>query len=135
MDSIRARLMEVAQVDALGGQSAVEFFGLDPVPVRHEHMALWPSEGRLTLHARDVHLSGREFDLLRVMVLAAGHVLSRERLHKAVWGEPMSGPDRRTVDVNVCQLRRRLAEASPDWEYIHTHIGRGYRFEPRRRAR
>jgi DNA-binding response OmpR family regulator len=126
--------MKAARVDALRGQSAVEFFGLDEVPVRHEHLTMWPSEGRLTLHGRDVHLCGREFDLLRVMVLAAGHVLSRGRLYEAVWAEPLPRPDRRTVHVNVCQLRRRLAEASPDWEYIHTHIGRGYRFEPVRRS-
>jgi DNA-binding response OmpR family regulator len=126
--------MEAAQVDALGGQSAVDFFGLDQTPVRCEHLALWPSEGRLTLHDRDVHLSCREFDLLRVMVLAAGHVLSRERLHEAVWGDPISHSDDRKVDVNICAVRRRLAEVSPDWEYIHTHVGRGYRFEPRRRS-
>jgi DNA-binding response OmpR family regulator len=126
--------MEAAEMDVLGGQSAVEFFGLDPTPVRHEHLALWPSEGRLTLHDLDVYLSRREFDLLRVMVLAAGHILSRDRLYEAVWGEALPAPDSRTVDVNVCQLRRRLTEVSPDWEYIHTHIGRGYRFEPRRRA-
>jgi DNA-binding response OmpR family regulator len=125
--------MEAARV--FGGQSAVEFFGLDSSPVRHGHLELWPSEGRITLNGRDVHLSGREFDLLTVMVLAAGHILSRERLYEAVWGEAMPRPDKRTVDVNVCGLRRRLAEASPDWEYIHTHTGRGYRFEPRRRSR
>ena len=120
-------------MDVLGGQSAAKFFGLDDAPVRYRHLALWPSEGRLTLHDRDVHLSGREFDLLCVMVAAAGHVLTRERLHAAVWGE--SRADGRKVDVNVCALRRRLAAVSPDWEYIHTHIGRGYRFEPRRRSR
>jgi DNA-binding response OmpR family regulator len=126
--------MKAAQVDVLGGQSAVEFFGLDQSPFRCQHVALWPSEGRVTVHGRDVHISGREFDLLRVMVLAAGHVLSRERLYEAVWGEPLPRAECRTVDVNVCQLRRRLTEVSPDWEYIHTHIGRGYRFEPRRGA-
>ena len=59
-------------MDVLEGHSAVEFFGLDEGPVRYWHLALWPSEGRLMLHDRDVHLSRREFDLLRVMVLAAG---------------------------------------------------------------
>jgi DNA-binding response OmpR family regulator len=127
--------MEAARVDVLGEQSAVEFFGLDQTPIRYGHAALWPSEGRLTLHGEDVHLSGREFELLRVMVLAAGHVLSRGRLHEVVWGEPITHPDDRKVDVNVCAVRRRLAEVSPDWEYIHTHVGRGYRFEPRRRSR
>ena len=36
----------------------------------------------------------------------------------------------RTVDVHVRRLRIKLAEANNRWEYIHTHQGGGYRFEP-----
>ena len=38
----------------------------------------------------------------------------------------------RSVDVFVRKLRQKLESASPDWEYIHTHFGIGYRFEPER---
>jgi DNA-binding response OmpR family regulator len=34
----------------------------------------------------------------------------------------------RSVDVFVRKLRTKLARASPDWAYIHTHFGVGYRF-------
>ncbi len=34
----------------------------------------------------------------------------------------------RSVDVFVRKLRAKLKQASPDWEYIHTHFGVGYRF-------
>jgi hypothetical protein len=36
----------------------------------------------------------------------------------------------RSVDVFVRKLRQKIATASPGWEYIHTHFGIGYRFEP-----
>jgi hypothetical protein len=38
----------------------------------------------------------------------------------------------RTVprEVHVRRLRSRLADASPDWRYIHTHFGHGYRVKP-----
>jgi DNA-binding response OmpR family regulator len=111
-------------------QSATDLLGLDSAPVASGHFVLWPREGRLTLHGRDVHLSGREFDVLRVLVLAVGHVLARKRLHEVVWGGPLPDPDTRAVDVTICQLRRRLSDASPDWIYVHTHFGCGYRFEP-----
>jgi hypothetical protein len=40
----------------------------------------------------------------------------------------------RSVDVFVRKLRQKLATASPDWSYIHTHFGVGYRFDPERRG-
>jgi DNA-binding winged helix-turn-helix (wHTH) protein len=36
----------------------------------------------------------------------------------------------RSVDVFVRKLRQKLERASPDWRYIHTHFGIGYRFAP-----
>jgi DNA-binding winged helix-turn-helix (wHTH) protein len=34
----------------------------------------------------------------------------------------------RSVDVFVRKLRQKLEKASPQWRYIHTHFGIGYRF-------
>ena len=34
------------------------------------------------------------------------------------------------MDVYVAKLRQKLEEAAPDWQFIHTHFGFGYRFEP-----
>jgi hypothetical protein len=34
----------------------------------------------------------------------------------------------RSVDVFVRKLRQKLERASPEWRYIHTHFGIGYRF-------
>ena len=34
----------------------------------------------------------------------------------------------RSVDVFVRKLREKLEKASPEWRYIHTHFGIGYRF-------
>ena len=36
----------------------------------------------------------------------------------------------RSVDVFVRKLRHKLERQSPDWRYIHTHFGIGYRFQP-----
>jgi hypothetical protein len=38
----------------------------------------------------------------------------------------------RSVDVFVRKMRQKLETASPDWSYIHTHFGVGYRFQPER---
>lgn len=44
-----------------------------------------------------------------------------------MWGYTMAHGDR-SVDVFVRKLPSKLQQASPDWCYIHTHFGVGYRF-------
>ena len=54
-------------------------------------------------------------------------MLEREEIYQRVWGYAMAHGDR-SVDVFVRKLRQKLEKASPDWRYIHTHFGIGYRF-------
>jgi DNA-binding response OmpR family regulator len=72
-------------------------------------------------------LSRREYDLLRQLALAEGRVLERERIYERVWGYTMVRGDR-SVDVFVRKLRAKLERISPEWRYVHTHFGIGYRF-------
>jgi DNA-binding response OmpR family regulator len=46
-----------------------------------------------------------------------------------MWGGEMPRRDR-SVDVLVRKVRGKLEVAAPDWRYIHTHFGIGYRFTP-----
>jgi DNA-binding response OmpR family regulator len=74
-----------------------------------------------------VDLTRREFELLELLSGAEGRVLEREDIYRRVWGYEMARGDR-SVDVFVRKLRQKLEKASPDWRYIHTHFGVGYRF-------
>jgi DNA-binding winged helix-turn-helix (wHTH) protein len=58
-----------------------------------------------------------------------GKVLERDEIYQRVWGYAMIHGDR-SVDVFVRKLRSKLQRRSPGWEYIHTHFGIGYRFDP-----
>jgi DNA-binding response OmpR family regulator len=78
---------------------------------------------------RAIGLTRREFELLQTFLQAAGAVLPREELYERVWGYSMAHGDR-SVDVFVRRLRTKLDNASPQWTYVHTHFGVGYRFEP-----
>jgi DNA-binding response OmpR family regulator len=71
----------------------------------------------------------REFEVLRLLAGAVGKVLTREEIYEQVWGYRMAHGDR-SVDVFVRKVRQKLEKASPEWIYIHTHFGLGYRFEP-----
>ena len=84
---------------------------------------------------RSIDLTRREFELIELLADAEGRVLEREEIYQRVWGYAMARGDR-SVDVFVRKLRQKLEKASPDWRYIHTHFGVGYRFaaEPGRRG-
>ena len=80
---------------------------------------------------RSVDLTRREFEVLQLLAQAEGKVLQREEIYQAVWGYTMAHGDR-SVDVFIRKVRQKLEKASPDWSYIHTHFGVGYRFDPER---
>ena len=75
----------------------------------------------------------REFEVLRLLASAPGKVLTREEIYEQVWGYRMAHGDR-SVDVFVRKVRQKLEKASPEWTYIHTHFGLGYRYEPSTRS-
>lgn len=78
---------------------------------------------------RSIDLTRREFELIELLAGAEGRVLEREEIYQRVWGYAMARGDR-SVDVFVRKLRQKLEKASPEWRYIHTHFGVGYRFAP-----
>ena len=72
-------------------------------------------------------LSRKEYELLFELAAADGRVLEREDIYQRVWGYTMARGDR-SVDVFVRKLRQKLERISPEWRYVHTHFGVGYRF-------
>jgi DNA-binding response OmpR family regulator len=88
-----------------------------------------PSEYLALAGGRALMLSVRELDLLAALGRRAGRIVPREELYQTVWGAPMRAADR-SVDVYVHKLRSKLASALPEWRFIHTHFGFGYRFQP-----
>jgi DNA-binding response OmpR family regulator len=76
-----------------------------------------------------LELTRREFELLQVLADHGGRVMERDEIYQHVWGYAMIHGDR-SVDVFVRKLRSKLQKRSPGWEYIHTHFGIGYRFDP-----
>ena len=74
-------------------------------------------------------LTRREFELLQLLAESEGQVLEREAIYQRVWGYAMAHGDR-SVDVFIRKLRQKLEKSSPGWQYIHTHFGVGYRFDP-----
>ncbi len=107
--------------------------GMAAVPeddvIRIGDLEIRPSEYLALADGRVMSLSVRELSLLAALGRREGRVVSREELYQAVWGGDLRSDDR-SVDVYVHKLRSKLARALPEWRFIHTHFGFGYRLAP-----
>ncbi len=72
----------------------------------------------------EIGLTGKELDLLAMLMRNQGIVLSRDRILESVWGYDYSG-ESRTVDVHIRTLRAKLGDGGNN---IETVRGVGYRF-------
>lgn len=80
---------------------------------------------KVTVCGEPVHLTLKEFDLLRLLMENAGRVYSRQQMLDLVWGIEFVG-ETRTVDVHIGTLRTKLGSCG---EYIETVRGIGYRMK------
>jgi DNA-binding response OmpR family regulator len=86
-------------------------------------------ESRLvTINGVALTLTRLEFDLLHLLLVNSGRVLTRERLLEQAWGYEFVG-DTRAVDSAVKRLRLKLRQASPQADGIEAVRGVGYRMK------
>lgn len=85
------------------------------------------------VHGTALGLTGKEFELLCVLVENCGTIVTRERLAQLVWGADFE-LESRTLDVHVYRLRKKLDEAAGLGQYVLTKRQRGYLLSPALRA-
>jgi two-component system cell cycle response regulator CtrA len=71
-----------------------------------------------------VHLTGKEYAILELLVLRKGMVLTKEAFLNHLYGG-MDEPEMKIIDVFICKLRKKLVQAGAD-NLIGTVWGRGY---------
>jgi DNA-binding response OmpR family regulator len=94
-------------------------------------LEILPDDNIALAGGRTLMLSIREFRLLTELARRADRITTREDLFRLVWGREMRMGDR-SVDVYVRKLRVKLEQALPEWRFIHTHFGFGYRLSAER---
>jgi two-component system cell cycle response regulator CtrA len=72
-----------------------------------------------------VHLTSKEYAILELLAMRRGTVLTKEMFLNHLYGG-IDEPELKIIDVFVCKLRKKLAEASGGTNYIETVWGRGY---------
>jgi two-component system cell cycle response regulator CtrA len=72
-----------------------------------------------------VHLTGKEYEMLELLSLRKGTTVTKEVFLNNMYGG-MDEPEPKIIDVFICKLRKKLANASDGKDYIETVWGRGY---------
>jgi two-component system cell cycle response regulator CtrA len=72
-----------------------------------------------------VHLTGKEHQMLELLSLRKGTSVTKEMFLTNLYGG-MDEPGIKIIDVFICKLRKKLANASGGQDYIETIWGRGY---------
>jgi DNA-binding response OmpR family regulator len=119
----------IARVEAVVRRRTVAAGPGDEEPVTAGDLQIRADQFQAFSGGRSADLTRREFEVLTLLAHAEGKVLQREEIYQRVWGYAMAHGDR-SVDVFIRKVRQKLEAVSPQWRYIHTHFGVGYRFDP-----
>ena len=77
------------------------------------------------VNGQRVHLTGKEYSMLELLSLRKGTTLTKEMFLNHLYGG-MDEPELKIIDVFICKLRKKLAAATDNENYIETVWGRGY---------
>ena len=102
--------------------------GVVELPVAEALVKIDPEGRRVFLRGQEVQLTGKEFELLKVLVANEGKVVSREKLMRDVWDSAWYGSTK-TLDMHISVLRRKLGDDASHPSYITTIRGVGFRFD------
>ena len=90
--------------------------------------------GTLTVHleartadveGQPLHLTGKEYGVLELLALRKGTTLTKAQFINHLYGG-MDEPELKIIDVFICKLRKKIANATGGEHYIETVWGRGY---------
>lgn len=77
------------------------------------------------VNGKAVNLTGKEYQILELLSLRKGTTLTKEMFLNHLYGG-MDEPELKIIDVFICKLRKKLAEAMNGHNHIETVWGRGY---------
>ena len=116
VDELLARLRAVLRRKAPAGEPVIEV----------GELVVDLQKRSVSMAGKAVHLTPHQFDLLRVLALSPGKLITQRTLLQEVWG-PTYTREANLLHVNVSQLRRKIEPDRARPQYIVTETGAGYR--------
>jgi DNA-binding response OmpR family regulator len=99
----------------------------DEAPVVRGKLRIDPAKREVTVGERQVELTPKEFDLLRLFASNPGRVFPRKYLLEKIWDYSYEGYDR-TIDSHINRLRAKIEENPENPQMVLTVWGIGYKF-------
>lgn len=99
----------------------------DRKSVAFESLKIDLDKYEVTINNINIDVTPKECEILYLIVMNKGRVLSREEILDKVWGYDYFG-DTRVVDTQIKRIRKKLPEGNENWS-IKTVYGIGYKFE------
>jgi two-component system KDP operon response regulator KdpE len=121
----------LARVRALLRRVAAE---KDPGTLISKELSFDFEKRDILVRGTQVHLTPKEFSVLKQLVAAQGRPISHRRLLQSAWG-PDYGEETESLRVVINQLRKKIELNPAKPMYIHTEPWVGYRFNPPADAR
>jgi DNA-binding response OmpR family regulator len=101
--------------------------GKDETPIVRGNLRVDPLRREVTIAERQVELTPKEFDLLRLFAGNPGRVFPRKYLLEKIWDYSYEGYDR-TIDSHINRLRAKIEENPDNPQLVLTVWGIGYKF-------
>jgi DNA-binding response OmpR family regulator len=101
--------------------------GKDEVTIVRGNLRVDPVRREVTIAERQVELTPKEFDLLRLFAGNPGRVFPRKYLLEKIWDYSYEGYDR-TIDSHINRLRAKIEENPDNPQLVLTVWGIGYKF-------
>ena len=93
--------------------------------VRFDKVAINLDTRTVEVSGTPVHLTNKEYAILELLAMRKGSVLTKEMFLNHLYSS-VDEPEIKIIDVFVCKLRKKLADAAGGTNYIETVWGRGY---------
>jgi DNA-binding response OmpR family regulator len=101
--------------------------GEDEVPILRGNLRIDPVRREVTIGEKQVELTPKEFDLLRLFASNPGRVFPRKYLLEKIWDYSYEGYDR-TIDSHINRLRAKIEQNPDNPQLVLTVWGIGYKF-------
>ncbi|MBD8069581.1 response regulator transcription factor [Bacillus sp. PS06] len=94
--------------------------------IRYKDIVVNMETREVKINDQAIHLTGREYAILLLLVEHPQKVFSRANIYESVWNEPFFDSDK-TVNMHISNLRNKLNRE--DTNYIKTVWGIGFKFD------
>lgn len=115
----------IARINAVVRRSDNVKHGETNEVISYENLEMKLGSKKVLLNKREIPLTKKEFELLKLLLENRNRVFSRDEILARVWSDE-DGVLNRTIDVNITRLRKKIGQYEKN---IITRLGYGYCFE------